>query len=1344
MPEPSNGRIITFYSYKGGTGRTTAVANVAWILAQAGKKVLAVDWDLEAPGLHKFFHPFLDPGVVAATSGMIELINDYAWAATSARVPHDKNWHVEYARVKPHAVALDWEFANDGELHFLSAGRQNRDYSSLISNMDWDNFYERLGGGQFFDALRADMKNNYEYVLIDSRTGLTDIADICTVQMPDTLVDCFTLSSQSIEGAAAVARHIEERYASRGIKIMPVPMRIENAENEKVEAGRALARAQFARFPKGKDGDAATRYWLAVEIPYRPFYAFEETLATFGDAPGSHGSLLAAYERLTREITDEQVTRYEPIEDDRRIATLRLFARHRSAEATEVVLLYVSADRMWADWISAVLEKSSFHVVTHCVDSEHGERAPGSRQFSTAADEADGDVRGRPAEPAPFRLGTDSPVMVIALLSPAYIRSYQGGEVWDRLTGATLAQPSQRYPLPVRVTHTKLARQFAGTAPVELAGLTEQQAVERLLLELGHRGHQLELSDQSGLVSAGPRFPAVTGKPEIWNVGTRNARFTGRASVLEELRTRFLEGGGAEPASPQVLYGLGGVGKTQIALEYAHRFRTDYDLVWWVSAEQPDQITTGLAELARRLGKEVGASVADAAAAACDALRLGTPYARWLLIFDNATNPQELAGYLPGGDGHVIITSRTQAWSQVALPLEVRVFSAAESEHHLMSRVSAVSRETAQRISAQLGYLPLAVEQAAAWLRTTGLSAETYLEMLDSDLAKVLGEDPPADYSWPVAKTLNFSFDQLRQSSKAAARMLELCAFFSADPISLELIYSDDMARLLKKFDRTLIDKMALTKVTRDLTRFALARVDNSNQTLQVHRLVQAVIRSNITKKQQDEACRDVHSILVGAMPDHWIELPGSGTDDRQNWPRFDRILPHIEQSRAVALAAAETRRMLIALVRYQWKRNRFKQALDLGSRLDDKWADDNDADPAQHLYLQSQLANVLRSQGRYQAAHDKDTHVYSRQREVIGGRHLYTLITAGGLAADLRALGRFGEALALDKQVHERLKDLLGKDHPRTLSAANNLAVSLRLVGDFKTARRLDETTLETRKKVLGADQPETLHSNACLAQDLREAGEFSKSADILWETLQRYRELLGDKTLEALRMAKSLAVSLRRAGRREEAREIVLRICSLYEATFPETPDARAASLEQASCLSAMGEKDSARTLAEIIFEGQKQTLGERHPYTLAAAANLSSYLRGTGDRRGAYALGSATLRLLRETLGEKHPFALACAVNVANALADLGRHADAEKLERATLALLSERMGPRHPDTLACQSNLCITLNARGHTAEAEELRKRTVEAFEKALGGSHPSVADAQQGVRLNRDLEPQPI
>ncbi len=152
------------------------------------------------------------------------------------------------------------------------------------------------------------MKANYDYVLIDSRTGLSDIADICTVHLPDVLVDCFTLSDQSIDGAASVARQIDERYGGRGIKIYPVPMRIDEGEKEKADAGRALARLKFDRFPTGLNSEESTAYWGAVEIPYRPYYAYEETLATFGDEAGLTNSLLSAFERLTAVITEQQIT----------------------------------------------------------------------------------------------------------------------------------------------------------------------------------------------------------------------------------------------------------------------------------------------------------------------------------------------------------------------------------------------------------------------------------------------------------------------------------------------------------------------------------------------------------------------------------------------------------------------------------------------------------------------------------------------------------------------------------------------------------------------------------------------------------------------------------------------------------------------------------------------------------------------------------------------------------------------------------------------------------------------------------------------------------------------------
>ncbi|MEW9529443.1 FxSxx-COOH system tetratricopeptide repeat protein [Microbispora sp. NPDC049125] len=1297
---PQEGRIITFYSYKGGTGRTMALANTAWVLASNGLRVLTVDWDLESPGLHKFFHPFLDGGVISTTPGVIDIISDYMWAAVRPR-ERSADWHLEYARVTPHAVPLAWEFPEEGTLDFLSAGQQNRDYSSLVSTFDWDNFYERLGGGKFLDALRADMRRNYDYTLIDSRTGRSDIADICTIQMPDILVDCFTMSDQSIEGAAKVARYIDDRYRERNIKIFPVPMRIDDGEKEKLDAGRLLARTSFDRFPKGLTPDQLNFYWGAVEIPYKRFYAFEETLATFGDSPGSPTSLLAAYERLSEAVTEGQVTGFPPMEESVRSRWLDAFTRRQPTQPADVVVSYAPEDRMWADWIGAVLERAGFRVTPLALGA-----------------------------PSPAT-GGEEPGRSIAVLSAAYVRAPQAAEVMEWLS-RTAPMAAGHALTTVRVSEVRLVPPFGDVPPIDLVRLNVEQATEALLRAVGKD----VMEYPAALPPLGARFPGSV--PPVWNVQARNAAFTGRGAALEALRDQVV-GGNRAVVLPQALYGLGGVGKTQIALEYAHRFMADYDLVWWVSAEQPELINPALAELAGRLGIRVGENVVEAAEAAREALRRGEPYSRWLLVFDNAGDPEEIRPYLPGGPGHVIVTSRNQSWSMVAAPLEVDVFSREESLEHLLRRVPKLDPQDALRVAEALGYLPLAVEQAAAWLGETGMSAGTYIEQLGTQTAEILSTNPPPGYPSPVAATWNISLSQLKERSPAAVRMLQLCAFFAPDPISMSLLYSDEMMRSLLPHDSSLRgEKLMLGRLIREISRFALAKIDAGSNTIQVHRLVQAVIRSQMTFEEIDTTSHEVHHILVGARPRQ------GEVDDPENWPAYDLIWPHLLPSDAEQCVEEETRQLLTERVRYLWKRGEFTGALQLGQRLADYWEDKFGQDERQRLHLLFNIANVMRTQGSYQGSRELDEWVWRRQREILGESHPHTLMTTGGLAADLRALGEFDRALRMDNETYKRWRELYGEDNPRTLAAANNLAVSYRLVGDCYSALDLDQDTLSRRLTVLGPSHPYTLFSSANLARDMREAGRFQDSVELLRTTMDRYRESLGEHFLDTLRTAKSLAVSLRKAGQQHDAWLTAQQAHESYQRLYPSSPDATAAALELACCLSALEDKASARQLASDVEAEYRGSLGEDHPFTLAAANNLMTYHRGTGMVEEGYALGTRTLAGLRGRLGDTHPFTLSCILNVANCAADLGRVEDAHALETEALRGLRETLGPRHPDTLVCQANLAVTLRARGEQDKAEQLNENSANALRMVLGDGHPNVVAVQSWRRLNRDLEPQPI
>ena len=1312
MSESSQGQIITFYSYKGGTGRTMALANVAWILASSGKRVLAVDWDLESPGLHKFFHPFLDESTVSATPGVIEIINDYASAAVDPG-PRSDDWHLELASVERHAVSLEWAFPDGGKLDFLSAGRQNRDYSAAVCSLDWDNFYDRLGGGRFFRAMREDMKQKYDYVLIDSRTGLSDVADICTIELPDVLTICFTLSDQSIEGAANVARQISGRYRDRNIRVLPVPMRIEDGEKEKLDVGRALARMKFEGFPAGMTPEGAALYWASVEVPYKPFYAFEETLATFGDDPGSPASLLSSFERITDAVTAGNVSAMRPIPEDLRLQYKEAFARRQPATSTQVYLSYVPEDRMWADWIEAVLTRAGFRVLP--------------RSTVLTGGGGNGDERGSIQAERELQVAPRA----IAVLSSAYLHSPDARSIWKTLSSADAAD-THRQLIPVRISEVRIGEPFNEHPVVDLARMDAAQATAKLLWAMDRPAQPM---GRVGTQAEEPRFPGTI--PPIWNVPARNADFTGRGATLELLRDK-LAGGGRAVVVAQALYGLGGVGKTQLALEYAHRFMADYDLIWWVPSERAEETSGALADLARKMGLKVSENVAEAADAALEELRCDTT-PHWLLIFDNADDPKQLEPYLPTGTGHVLITSRNQAWTHSAEPLEVDVFTRDESVAHLLRHVPDLDMADAKRVADALGHLPLAVEQASAWLEQTGMPARVYVEQLATQSTRILALNQPPDYPMPVVATWNLSFERLKQRSPAAVRLLQLCAFFSPGPISMDLLYSDEMNESLLPFDETLSEKLMLGRVIRDISRFALVKVDQGTNSLQIHRLVQAVIRSQLSDEEQVEARHEVHKILTGARPRQ------GETDDPANWSTYDIIWPHLGPSVAEECDDPRTRQLLIDWVRYQWKHGEYESCLSLARRLENLWAHQLGPDHQQTLHLQFQIANVLRSQGRFAEARELDTFVLERQRAVLGPDHPHALMTANGLGADLRALGEFQEALTSDRQTYESFKEQFGEDYPRTLLAAHNLGCSLRLVGDCFTARRLDEETLDRQRQVLVRDHPNTLLSSASLALDLRAAGSFRESVNVLRDTWEKYREVLGDDMTDTLRTAASLAVSLRKAGEQSEAMNLAQDTYQRYQRRYgTNAPDAQSSAINLACDYAAGGDMPRALDLVTGVKAAHQADLGDDHPDTLVAANNLACYLRCVGRLPEALALADDTRDRMRRKLGDRHPLTLSGSVNLANCRGDSGDPEGAEVLERQTIALLRDVLGREHPDTLVCEANFAVSLRQAGQAQDAEELRARVIADFGRVLGAGHPDAAQLQKWQRINRDLEPQQI
>jgi hypothetical protein len=268
-------RIVTFYSYKGGAGRSMAMANFAWMMAASGNRVLAIDWDLEAPGLHRYFRPFLADPDLFETDGLIDMFWRFAASALANLSPVSKSDALDNGEIaealEDAKRRLDWKFPAGGYIDFVGAGRQGGTYSERANTFDWKRFYE-LGGASVLTALKIHLHEGYDWVLIDSRTGVSDTSGICTIQMPDLVVACFTLNRQSIDGVAAVLRSIRaHRSASvdgSEIEFFPVAMRIENAEQERLEVARAYARSALADFlPKIMQSNTRD-YWDDMELAY--------------------------------------------------------------------------------------------------------------------------------------------------------------------------------------------------------------------------------------------------------------------------------------------------------------------------------------------------------------------------------------------------------------------------------------------------------------------------------------------------------------------------------------------------------------------------------------------------------------------------------------------------------------------------------------------------------------------------------------------------------------------------------------------------------------------------------------------------------------------------------------------------------------------------------------------------------------------------------------------------------------------------------------------------------------------------------------------------------------------
>ena len=593
--------------------------------------------------------------------------------------------------------------------------------------------------------------------------------------------------------------------------------------------------------------------------------------------------------------------------------------------------------------------------------------------------------------------------------------------------------------------------------------------------------------------------------PPIWNIPHhRNPNFTGRESILKALRLALISG---EPAAwKQAITGMGGVGKTQLTVEYIYRHKTDYRVIWWVRSEEPATMAADYASLAVDLNLPEKESK-DQKEIAKAVKRWLEHNQGWLLIFDNAQDPGEIRNYLPlGGAGHVIITSRNPLWGSVAKLLPARVFERAESIAFLGKRTGQEDKKAADALADELGDLPLALEQAGAYIETTGISLTEYQELFQSRRKELwVDESPPPDYPDSIATTWSLAMGQVSQESQAAADLLNLCAFLAPDDISLELLCggAEHLPELLAAIAA---DKLAMNRAIKALRQYSL--IDTSGEFLSVHRLVQAVVRDRFGEDERNVWTETIVRLLSAAFP--------FDSYDVRTWHQCSRLLPHAlaaaAHAESQAVAPEVTQHILNQTGIYLRGRAEFAEAKVLFERALSLAEEAYDPDHPEVATIVNNFGSVLRDLGDLKGAKEHYERALKIDEEAYGPDHPNVARDVNNLGSVLRDLGDLQGAKELFKRALKIDEEAYGPEHPEVAAIVNNLGNVLRALGDLQGAKELFKRALKIDEEAYDPDHPHVATIVNNLGDVLQALGDLQGAKEHYELALGIFRKSLGE----------------------------------------------------------------------------------------------------------------------------------------------------------------------------------------------------------------------------------------
>ncbi|MFF0152727.1 FxSxx-COOH system tetratricopeptide repeat protein [Micromonospora sp. NPDC005203] len=640
---------------------------------------------------------------------------------------------------------------------------------------------------------------------------------------------------------------------------------------------------------------------------------------------------------------------------------------------------------------------------------------------------------------------------------------------------------------------------------------------------------------------------------DSFRLPARHPNFTGRSSALRRLRSALTSGG---TASIHALHGMGGVGKTQTSIEYAYRYQDRYRFVAFIDAERAEILMSQFVAMAGELG--LSGVQPDQAVGAV--YRLLAQRGRWLLIFDNAEDPEDLLRFMPSGratrTGHVIVTTRRAGWRAFGSSIDVDLFERAESIDLLVSRVPSLSEAHADRIAELLGDLPLALEQSAAYLERTATPPEEYVDLLTLRMDQMLGHGTVADRPGVVVGTLwELNLRQLQRVRPAAVRLLELCALLAPEPIPTDL-FSRHPTLLDEPLRSACPDPVEWNTVVGDLVGLSLARRNGSR--LVFHRLVQAAVRSGLTSDRRDATYRTLCDLLLAALPADVESGPS-------RWPGWQVNLPHVITVVGAARESAGVGELLNLAARYLRTIGDPDSALPLAERaraVTEALYGPNHAAVGSALMT---LARIQRDQGQPTIALPLAQRALAifeteprRDNPELGG----VLKVLGWVLNDL---GRPAEARPFAERALAIDETTLGRSHPYVGGDLNILARVNRELGHHREAIEQADRGLRIYEAAYGKDHPYVGVVLTILARLHDDLGEPARGVPLAARAVHIHESAQGRNHPDvgcALTVLACLHCSL---GQMTTARGLAQRALTILEARrgpdHRETVDARQA---------------------------------------------------------------------------------------------------------------------------------------------------------------------------------------